>query len=175
VTIHEVRQRGGPIRAERGITAIASSWAGEASRQRWTGIAHKSGHVPCAKVLWQDDSMTEPLDRHPRASSVIGYGSALLVAVLGLIARAVAAHNDGNSWLDVISVLLLIVAGVLALMFALFAMFAWLDRVRTRALGAPTRLPTSLKSQPTRHSRGRPTHSLNSPPANVRNWSPAPT
>jgi len=95
--------------------------------------------------------MTEPLDRHPRASSVIGYGSALLVAVLGLIARAVAAHNDGNSWLDVISVLLLIVAGVLALMFALFAMFAWLDRVRTRALARayPTAYIAQVATDPT--------------------------
>jgi hypothetical protein len=85
--------------------------------------------------------MTEPIGRHPRATSVIGYSIALLVGVLGLVARAVAAHNEGNSWVDVISVLLLIVAG----------MFAWLDRVRTRALARayPTAFIAQVATDPT--------------------------
>jgi hypothetical protein len=78
--------------------------------------------------------MTEQDSPRPRAVSVIGYGLALGLAVLGLLARAVVAHDDGNSWVDVISVLLLIVVGILLLVFALFEMFAWFDRVRTRAL-----------------------------------------
>ena len=56
------------------------------------------------------------------------------MAVLGLVARVVVAHDEGNRWVDVISVLLLIVAGILVLLFALFEMFAWRGRVRTRAL-----------------------------------------
>ena len=62
--------------------------------------------------------MTEQDNPRPRTFSVIGYGLALEVAVLGLVARAVVAHDDGTS------VLPLILAAILVLLFALFEMFA---------------------------------------------------
>jgi hypothetical protein len=82
---------------------------------------------------------------------VIVYGLALALAVLGLVARAVVAHEEGNNWVDVISVLLLIVAGTLLLVLALFEMFAWFDRVRTRALRHlyPTAFIASVVTDPT--------------------------
>ncbi|NEN04713.1 hypothetical protein G3T36_02410 [Diaminobutyricibacter tongyongensis] len=78
--------------------------------------------------------MTEPDSRSPRTFPVVVYGLALGVAVLGLVARVVSAHDEGNSWLDVMGMLLIIGAGIVVLLFALSEMFAWLDRVRTRAL-----------------------------------------
>lgn len=95
--------------------------------------------------------MTDPDSRRPRTLPVIGYGLALAVAVLGLVARAVVAHDKGNSWVDVISVLLLIVAGILVLVVVLFKMFAWFDRVRTSALRClyPTAFIASVVTDPT--------------------------
>jgi hypothetical protein len=95
--------------------------------------------------------MIEPESPPPRTFPVIGYSLALAVAVLGLVARAVVAHDEGNSWIDVISVLLLILAGSFVLLFALVEVFAWLDRVGTRALRRvyPTAFIAQVATDPT--------------------------
>lgn len=72
--------------------------------------------------------------RRVSAASAIGYGSAIALGVLGLLGRAVAAHASGISWIDIASVLSLMVGGILLLVFLLFELYAWLDRKRTARL-----------------------------------------
>ncbi|QNE36224.1 hypothetical protein [Leifsonia shinshuensis] len=72
--------------------------------------------------------------RRVSAASVIDYGAAIALAVLGLIGRAFAAHASGIGWIDIGSVLLLMVGGILLLVFLLFELYAWLDRKRTARL-----------------------------------------
>jgi hypothetical protein len=72
--------------------------------------------------------------RRVSAASAIGYGAAIALGVLGLIGRAFAAHARGISWIDIVSVLLLMVGGILLLVFLLFELYAWLDRKRTARL-----------------------------------------
>jgi hypothetical protein len=72
--------------------------------------------------------------RRVSAASAIGYGAAIALGVLGLAGRAFAARASGISWIDIGSVLLLIVGGILLLIFLLFELYAWLDRMRTARL-----------------------------------------
>lgn len=68
--------------------------------------------------------------------SLVGFVTLLAVAVLSLVGRLVVAHNQGNSWIDVVSVLGLIVVGVLLFILLLLGLFDWRNRVRARALSA---------------------------------------
>ncbi|MFE4470117.1 hypothetical protein ACFRFH_14995 [Leifsonia sp. NPDC056824] len=93
--------------------------------------------------------MTERKRRVSPAAAT-AYGVAIAVALFGLVMRAVAAHADGFSWVDVVSVLGLIVAGCLGLMIVLFEWFAWLDRIRTRTLAEahPNAFIVSVSTDP---------------------------
>ncbi|RDV45218.1 hypothetical protein DOE76_08110 [Leifsonia sp. ku-ls] len=88
---------------------------------------------------------------HRRNAAWIGYGVPLAAGVLGLTARAVTAHDRGTSWLDVLSALLIVFAGCLLFAVALIRMFAWQDRVRTRALRSlsPAAFIVTVATDPT--------------------------
>lgn len=79
--------------------------------------------------------MTGTRSRRISAAAAIGYGFLLALSLLGLVGRVLVAHDEGLDWLDILSMLALIVVGVLLLAFGLFRLYAVLDRRRTRRLG----------------------------------------
>jgi len=86
-----------------------------------------------------------------KRSALVGYAALLAVAVLSLFGRLVAAHNQGNSWIDVLSVFGLMVVGILLFVLLLFVLFDWRNRVRVQTLSAmnPTAFVAIVATDPT--------------------------